>query len=74
MSITCQTNQKLEEIEIMVILNMTNLKIIMADTLHQQGGYSRKDGRYYEGGHGENISDESKRESGKPFSKQKESN
>lgn len=36
---------------------------------HQWGGYSRKDGRYYEGGHGENISDKSKRESGRPFSK-----
>lgn len=33
MSITCQTNQKLEEIEILVILNMTNLKIIMMDSL-----------------------------------------
>jgi hypothetical protein len=48
---------------------MTNLKIIMVDTLHQWGGYSRKDGIYYEGGHGENISDESKRESGRSFSK-----
>lgn len=36
---------------------------------HQCDGYSRKDGRYYECGYGENISDESKRESGKPFSK-----
>lgn len=36
---------------------------------HQWGGYSRKDGRYYEGVYGKNISDESKRESGRPFSK-----
>lgn len=36
---------------------------------HQWGGFSRKDGEYYEGGHGENISDESKKEAGKSFKK-----
>ena len=35
------------------------------------GGYSRSDGKYYEGGHGENISDSSKRDSGKSFRKQR---
>lgn len=36
---------------------------------HEWGGYSRNDGRYYEGGHGENISDKSKKEAGKSFKK-----
>lgn len=32
-------------------------------------GYSRNDGRYYEGGHGENISEETKKDSGRAFKK-----
>ena len=36
---------------------------------HQWGGYSRNDGRYYEGVHGENISEETKKDSGRAFKK-----
>lgn len=36
---------------------------------HEWGGYSRSGEKYYEGGHGENISDESKREAGRSFKK-----
>ena len=35
---------------------------------HEWGAYT-KDGKYYEGGHGENISKESKEESGRIFRK-----
>ncbi len=35
---------------------------------HAFGAYN-KQGKYYEGGHGENISEESKKESGKSFRK-----
>ena len=38
---------------------------------HQWGGYSRSKGEYYEGGHGEKISEESKKEAGKSFRKQR---
>ena len=38
---------------------------------HQWGGYSYKDREYYEGGHGENIDEHSKREAGKSFRKQR---
>ena len=38
---------------------------------HQWGGYSRSKGDYYEGGHGENISKESKREAGESFKRQR---
>ena len=37
---------------------------------HQWGGYSRSKGEYYEGGHGENISKESKREAEESFKRQ----
>ncbi|UKI58705.1 MAG: hypothetical protein L6V81_04880 [Clostridium sp.] len=45
-------SKKLEEIEILVILNMTNLKIIMMDSLINVVVILEKDGRYYEGGYG----------------------
>ena len=38
---------------------------------HEWGGYSRSGGQYYEGGHGENIDDNSKKEAGKSFKKQR---
>lgn len=38
---------------------------------HQWGGYSKSKGNYYEGGHGENISEDSKKESGKSFKRQR---
>lgn len=36
---------------------------------HQWGGYSKSTGKYYEGGHGENIDSSTKSESGKSFRK-----
>lgn len=36
---------------------------------HQWGGYSKSTGKYYEGGHGENIDSNTKSESGKSFRK-----
>ncbi len=38
---------------------------------HEWGGYSRSEGKYYEGGHGENTDSETKKESGKIFRKQR---
>lgn len=38
---------------------------------HEWGGYSRSSGKYYEGWHGENISDESKSDAGRGFKKQR---
>ena len=36
---------------------------------HEWGGYSRSNGKYYEGGHGENISKGSKSDAGREFKK-----
>lgn len=41
------------------------------DHVHRWGGYSRSDGRYYEGGHGEDVSKEEKEEGGRIFRKER---
>lgn len=41
----------------------------MEAVTHQWGGYSKSTGKYYEGGHGENIDSNTKSESGKSFRK-----
>ncbi len=38
---------------------------------HQWGGYSKNSKEYYEGGHGENIDSDSKKEAGRSFRKQR---
>ena len=38
---------------------------------HGWGGYSRSEGKYYEGGHGENIDDETQEASGRIFRRQR---
>lgn len=38
---------------------------------HQFGAYSRSEGKYYEGGHGEETTEEEKKESGRIFRKER---
>ena len=39
--------------------------------VHKWGGYSRTNGEYYEGGHGENTDEDEKKESRKYFKKKR---
>ncbi|MCI6349362.1 MAG: hypothetical protein MR779_00395 [Tenericutes bacterium] len=39
--------------------------------VHRWGGYSKTEGEYYEGGHGEYTDDEEKKEAGKIFRKER---
>lgn len=38
---------------------------------HEFGGYSQSEGKYYEGGHGEDVDDEEKEEAGKIFRRER---